>query len=70
MCYRCLKIASKTAIQKTVEATGEAIGNKILIELRKFQKPHKRIIQKQMKKKNYLEKDIYLQNKDRKLLMI
>ena len=27
---RCIKIASKRAIQKTAEATGDLIGNKIL----------------------------------------
>ena len=63
-----LKTASKRAIQKTEKATGDLIGI-LLIKLQEPQKLYHRIIQKQMKKK-YLEKDIYLQNKDRKLLMI
>ena len=63
-----LKTASKKAIQKTAKATGDLIGI-LLIKLQAPQKLHHRIIQKQMKKK-YLEKDIYLQKKDRKLLMI
>ena len=42
---------------------------KLLIKFQEFQKLHQWIIQKQTKKK-YLEKDIYLSNKDRKLLMI
>ena len=29
ICYRCKKTASKRAIQKTAEATGDLIGNKI-----------------------------------------
>ena len=42
---------------------------KLLIESQKSQKLHDRIVQKRMKKR-YLEKYIYLQNKDKKLLMI
>ena len=54
------KNASKWAIQKTAETTGDLIG-KLLIKLQESQKLHPRKIQKQMKKK-YLEYDIYLQN--------
>ena len=46
---------------------------KFLIELRKFQKIHSKTIQRQLQIsmiKKYLKKDIYLQKKDRKLLMI
>ena len=50
-----LKTNSKTAILKTAEATCDLIGTKISV---------KRRIQKQIKKKKYLEKDIFLQNKD------
>ena len=39
-----------------------------MIELQESQKIHQRIILKQMKKK-YLEKNIYLQNEDRKLMI-
>ena len=48
-----LKIASKRAIQKTVEAPDDLIGYK--------KKLHQSIIQKQMKKK-YLRNDLYFQN--------
>ena len=44
----------------------------MLIKLRRFKKIHNKIIQKQLKMsriKKYLKKDIYLQNKDKKLLM-
>ena len=68
-----VKATSKRAIQKTAVATGDLIGNKIVDKITQqfceSQKLHKRIIQKQMKKK-FSEKDIHLQNKDRKLLMI
>ena len=64
-----IKTASKTAIQKTAEATGNWIGSKLLTELKKSEKLHHIIIQLQMKQK-YLEKDIYLQRKGNKLLMI
>ena len=68
-----VKATSKRAIQKTAVATGDLIGNKIVDKITQqfceSQKLHKRIIQKQMKKK-FSEKDINLQNKDRKLLMI
>ena len=46
---------------------------KLLKKLQKSQKRHNRIIQKQLQMsmiKKYLKKDIYLQKKDRKLLMI
>ena len=45
-------------IQKTAEAGGDLIGNKIADEITKVSKTSPKIIQKQMKKK-YLEKDIY-----------
>ena len=62
-----LKTASNRAIQKRAKATGDLVGNKIADEL------HHRIIQKQLQMsiiKKYLDKDIYLQKKYRKLLMI
>ena len=55
-----LKTASKRAIRKTAEATGDLIEQKMIKELQEFQKFHQRIIQKQIKKKKCLEKDIYL----------
>ena len=63
-------IALKKAIQKTREATGNLIGNKIADRItKKSQKFHYRVIQKQMKKK-YQEEDKYFQIKESKLLMI
>ena len=56
-----LKTASKRVIQKTAEAIGDVIGNKIAGKITRVSKLHHRIIQKQMKMK-YLEKDIHLQN--------
>ena len=46
---------------------------KLLIELKIFQNIHNKIIQRQLQMsmiKKYLKKDIYLQNKSKKLLMI
>ena len=51
------KTSSKRAIQTTVEATDDLIGNKI--KLQETHKLHHRIIYKQMKK--YLGKNIYVQ---------
>ena len=45
-----LKNASKRVIQKTAEANGDLIGNKLLKKLQESQKLHHRIIQEQMKK--------------------
>ena len=73
-----LKTASKGVIRKTAEPTGEKLLTQYLswttVKLRKSHKKlHQIIIQKQLKviliKKN-LKKDIYLQKKDRKRLMI
>ena len=65
-----LETTAKRAIQKTAEETGYFIGNKIAD---KSQKLPKRIIQKQLKMskiKKYLKKDVSLQKKGRKSLMI
>ena len=43
-----LKTTSKKVIQKTAEATGNLLVIKVLIELRKFQKIHNKIIQRQL----------------------
>ena len=68
-----VKATWKRAIQKTAVATGDLIGNKTVDKITQqfceSQKLHKRIIQKQMKKK-FLEKDMHLQKRDRKLLTI
>ena len=64
-----LETASKRSNQETTEATGDLIEKKLLIKLQESQKLHQKLIQKQMRKK-YLEKDIYLSKKDRKLVVI
>ena len=51
------KTASKRAIQKTVEATGDLTGNKIADKNFKILKIHHKINQKQIKK--YLGENIY-----------
>ena len=56
-------------IQKAAEAVVIYLEIILRIKLQKSQKLHERVIQNHMKKK-YLEKDIYLQNKDRRLLMV
>ena len=59
------KAAAKRAIQKTAEATGDLIGNLV-----KLQKIYHKIIKKPLKvKQKYQKEDIYLQKKDKKLLM-
>ena len=55
-----LKLPQKERFEKTAEATGDLIEQKMIKELQEFQKFHQRIIQKQIKKKKCLEKDIYL----------
>ena len=60
--------AFKTAkIQKAAKAVVIYLEIILRIKLQKSQKLHEKVIQNQMKKK-YLEKDIYLQNKDRKFI--
>ena len=68
-----IKTASKRLIQKTAEATFKSKVIKSLIKLQKSQKIHNNIIQKELQMsmiKKYQKKDIYLQKKGRKLLMI
>ena len=68
-----LKTVSKRTIQKTAEATGNLIRNKIVDKSSKNSPQNNSVT---MKKKildlmeKYRKKNIYLQNKDRKLLMI
>ena len=66
-----IKTASKRAIQKTAEATGDLIGNDIANKITKASKElHLKITQRQMEMNwKYQKKDIYLQEKDNKLLM-
>ena len=68
-----LKATLIKVIQKTAEATVDLIGNKAADKLQKSQKLRNRLIQKQLQMnmiKKYLKKDISLQKKVRKLLMI
>ena len=67
-----LKTTSQRVIQKTAEATGDFIGNKIAIRITKVQKIYNKYIQRRLQLgmiKIYLKKDIYLQKKDKTLLM-
>ena len=66
------KTSSKSVIQKTGEAIGGLIGNKIVDKSIKITKRDSKVIQKHLQMsmiKKYLKKDIYLQKEDRKLLM-
>ena len=63
-----LKAVSKKAIQKTAEAPGDFIGNKIADKITKSQERCHRILWRQLKMrmtKKYLEKKMYLQQKGR-----
>ena len=69
-----LKIPSKREIQKTSEATGDLVGNKIANKItsikKKQQKSCKTMSCNQMKLiRKYQKNDICLQKKDNKLLM-
>ena len=58
-----LKLLQKKVIQKAAEATGDLIGIRMLIELRKSQEVQRRIMQKKLQMnmiKEYLKKDIYI----------
>ena len=68
-----LKISSKRVIQKAAEATGDLIGNKTAIKITRLYQVYNKLIQKQLQTSmimKYLKNDIYLQKKDRKLLII
>ena len=59
-------------IQKTAEATGDLIGNKIANKSQRSENIHKKRIQRQLKISminKYLKKDTYLEKKEKKLLM-
>ena len=68
-----LKTSSKSVIQKTAEATDDLVGIEIANRITKSQKVHYRLIQEQLQMNmlnKYQKKDIYLQKKYQKLLMI
>ena len=58
-----LKLLHKETIQKTVEASGDLIGNRIANKIKKIRN---KLIQKQSQTstiRNYLKKDTYLQKR-------
>ena len=62
-----IKTTSKRAIQKTAEATGDLIGNKIADNITSAsKKSHNEEVQSIMR---YRKRDIFLQKKGKKLLM-
>ena len=63
------KIASKRAIQKTAEATGDLIGNKTADTITSYSKNQQMKHIQMMLAMKYQKKDIYLHKKDKKLLM-
>ena len=67
------KTASKGAIPRTAETTGDLISKQITNKITKISKNLLQIIKRQLQMsmtKKYLKKDIYLQKKNRKLLII
>ena len=64
-----LKTGSKRTIQKTSEATGDFIGNKIADKTARVSKSYLQNNLLKIKNK-HLAKDIYLQKKDKKLLVV
>ena len=68
-----LKTTSKRVIQKTAKATGNLTGNKIANKNTRVSKNSQKNNSEKVKYdviKKYLKKDTYLQNKDKKLLII
>ena len=64
-----LKLLQK---KQSAEATDDLIGNKVDSKIAKFQKIHTKINQRSLQIniiKEYLKKDMYLQKKDKKVLM-
>ena len=64
-----LKLLQK---KQSAEATDDLIGNKVDNKIAKFQKIHNKINQRSLQIniiKEYLKKDMYLQKKDKKVLM-
>ena len=62
-----IKTASKRAVQKTAAATGDLIGNKIADKITSVSKKSPKELQND--EMEAPKKDIYLQKKDKKLLM-
>ena len=67
-----LKLLQKEQFKKQQKQLVISLVIKLLIELRKFQDIHNKIIQKQLQmstKKKYLKEGIYLKMKDKKFLI-
>ena len=69
-----LKTSTKSVIQKTAEATGDLIGNKTANKVTKVSRNSQQnnldTFTNENDEEKHLKKDIYLQKKDKKLLMI
>ena len=63
------KIASKRAIQKTAEATGDLISNNTADKITSYSKTQQMNHTQTMLAMKYQKKDIYPHKKDKKLLM-
>ena len=65
-----LKTSSKRVIQKQQKQLVIWLVIELLLKLEKFQKIHSKIIQRQLRMiKKFLKRNIYLQMKDKKILM-
>ena len=64
-----MKTASKRAIQKTAEATGDLIGKTIADKITSVSKESLKELQNNETEADVPKKDTYLQKKDNKLLM-
>ena len=64
-----IKTASKRAIQKIAEVTGNLIGNKTADKITNVSKISSQNVLNADERSKYKKKDIYLQEKDTKLLM-
>ena len=64
-----IKTASKREIQKTADATGDLIGNKIADKITSVSKKSLKELQNKEIEEDVPKKDTYLQKKDNNLLM-
>ena len=65
-----LETSPKRVIQKTTEATTDSIGNRITKVSKNLQQSNSETVTSENDKEIPKEKDIYVQKKERKLLMI
>ena len=59
-----IKTASKRAIQKTTEVTGDLVGSKIADKITSFSKKSSKELHSKQINNKILKKDIYLRKKD------